>query len=308
MIGLMRNKVKLCDHDPRWESEAERTISVLKSVLGGVAVDIRHVGSTSVRSIKAKPIIDIAVAVTDFRALLELKDALSERGIHYRQAIDASGEIIPPPVDFSTVRQLLFACGSYCDGTGNIQTHFIHAALENSTEFENYINFRDFLASHPRDAEAYEALKISLAEKYPNDRLSYTLGKDELINRIFEKIRARSYLGKTVDIIVDRPLGSTHPTDSGIVYPINYGYIPNTRAGDGEPIDVYILGENKSIESCRARIIAVSYRSNDEEDKLIAAIGGADFSRDEIKGYIDFQERYFDTELELARDYRRRSE
>ena len=60
MIGLKRGTVKLYEHEKDWEINAQNTISRLKKLLGDVIKDIQHVGSTSVFSIKAKPIIDIA--------------------------------------------------------------------------------------------------------------------------------------------------------------------------------------------------------------------------------------------------------
>ena len=73
MIGLKRGIIKLCDHEKEWEKEAQDTIIQLKNVLGDVAKDIQHVGSTSIPMIKAKPIIDIAVAVDDFKDILALE-------------------------------------------------------------------------------------------------------------------------------------------------------------------------------------------------------------------------------------------
>ena len=69
MIGLESGTVRLCDHEIEWEIEAKRTIEELYSILGEVADKIEHVGSTSIKSIKAKPIIDIAVAVKSFEAV-----------------------------------------------------------------------------------------------------------------------------------------------------------------------------------------------------------------------------------------------
>ena len=62
-LGLKRGTVKLFPHEKEWETEAQNTIYKLSEILGSVLVDISHVGSTSIKSIKAKPIIDIAVAV-----------------------------------------------------------------------------------------------------------------------------------------------------------------------------------------------------------------------------------------------------
>lgn len=80
MIGLKRGTIKLCEHEKEWETEAQNTISRLKQILGNVIKDIQHVGSTSIRSIKAKPIIDIAVAVDDFDNMLRFEKELKDNG------------------------------------------------------------------------------------------------------------------------------------------------------------------------------------------------------------------------------------
>ena len=72
MIGLKRGTVQLFDHEKEWELEAQRSIERLGKILGSIAKDIQHVGSTSILSIKPKPIIDIAVAVDDFKKILAL--------------------------------------------------------------------------------------------------------------------------------------------------------------------------------------------------------------------------------------------
>jgi inorganic pyrophosphatase len=50
-----------------------------------------------------------------------------------------------------------------------------------------------------------------------------------------------------VEVIMDRPLGCNHPKH-GFRYEVNYGYVPNTLAPDGEEIDVYVLGVDKPLE------------------------------------------------------------
>ena len=80
MIGLERGKVTLYDHDPEWNKEAARTIKTIKDILGDVAIQTEHVGSTSVNSIKAKPIIDIAVAVIHFSDIISYNRKLAEHG------------------------------------------------------------------------------------------------------------------------------------------------------------------------------------------------------------------------------------
>lgn len=68
----------------------------------------------------------------------------------------------------------------------------------------NYINFRDYLNKTPLATKEYEELKVSLVQQ--------------------------------------APIGSIHPKHDDIVYPINYGFIPKVLGGDGEELDVYLLG------------------------------------------------------------------
>ena len=84
MIGLKRGTVKLCEHEKAWEKEAQDTISRLKQILRNGIKDIQHVGSTSIQSIKAKPIIDIALAVDDFDDILGFEKELKDAGFYYR--------------------------------------------------------------------------------------------------------------------------------------------------------------------------------------------------------------------------------
>ena len=104
------------------------------------------------------------------------------------------------------------------------------------------------------------------------------------------------YLGQEVEIVVDRPLGSKHPKFD-MVYPINYGYVPNTKAPDGEEIDAYILGATKPVGKFVGRVVAIIHRLNDNDDKLVVAKEGEDFSNEQIKELTDFQERYFKSEI-----------
>ena len=107
------------------------------------------------------------------------------------------------------------------------------------------------------------------------------------------------YLGKTVQITVDRPLGSTHPKYPAMVYPVNYGYLTGLYGGDGEGQDVYLLGVDKPVSNYTAKVIAIIYRKDDKEDKLVAAPEGMLFTEKQIRQAVHFQEQYFHTKLRL---------
>ena len=69
-----------------------------------------------------------------------------------------------------------------------------------------------------------------------------------------------NYLNQIIDIKIDRPFGSKHPKH-GFIYPVNYGYVPNTVSGDGEELDCYLLGVFEPVESYTGRCIAVIHRT-----------------------------------------------
>lgn len=104
-------------------------------------------------------------------------------------------------------------------------------------------------------------------------------------------------LGKSVTVIVDRPLGTTHPNHKDIIYPVNYGYIENIFAGDGEEQDAYILGVDKKVDTFSGTVIAIIHRLNDIEDKLVVAPNKKRFTSREIEEKVHFQEQYFETEI-----------
>lgn len=102
------------------------------------------------------------------------------------------------------------------------------------------------------------------------------------------------YLNKTLEIKIDRPMGSKHHKH-GFIYPINYGYVPNTISGDGEELDAYILGVYEPLTIFTGKCIAIIHRINDNDDKLIIAPENKSFTDLEIKALTNFQEQYFES-------------
>jgi len=287
MIGLKRGTVRLYEHEKEWELEAQRTIERLQKILGNTAKAIQHVGSTSILSIKAKPIIDIAIALDDFDEILTFEEELKKNGFYYR----------PSSID----NQLLFACGNLYEGTGDLQTHFIHVVKTNSMEWRNYVNFRDHLNKNAEVAKDYENLKVSLAAAAPIDagREKYLAGKHDFIIYTLRKAMVYSFLGKTVDIEIDRPIGTVHPKHDDIIYPINYGYIPGVLGGDGEDLDVYVLGASEPLNKCSVRIVGIVHRRNDVEDKLVGTVNDIELSIEEIASAVHFQEQFYNSYVEV---------
>ena len=190
-IGLKRGTVKLAEHNPEWEIIASNTIERLRSIFGTVAKDIQHIGSTSIKGIKAKPIIDIVIAVENFAEVEKLIPTLEAQGFLKRK--------------WETDEQLLFACGDYSKPDGE-QTHFIHVVIENSVAWRDYINFRDYLNANASIGKNYEALKVRLVKENPveNSRENYLKGKHQFIQQILQDALIWRSVAECVPAIVDR--------------------------------------------------------------------------------------------------------
>ena len=107
-----------------------------------------------------------------------------------------------------------------------------------------------------------------------------------------DKVNAKDYLNKEVEVIIDRPLGSRHPKHN-FMYMVNYGYIPNTISGDNEELDAYILGVFEPIEKFNGKVISYKDRTNDDDDKLIVVPKDKNYTNEQIEALTEFQERFF---------------
>ena len=169
-LGLRRGTVLVEPHNAEWDVIAAETIAELHRILQDVLVDAQHIGSTAIKDICAKPIIDIVAGVSDFDKLLSRNSVLEENGFIFR------GQVHP--------LQYLYICGD-----NDIRTHHVHAVIYDSEEWNNYVDVRDYLNCHKKDAESYSKLKESLAKQNSEDRGTYTASKSELIGEIIAKAR-----------------------------------------------------------------------------------------------------------------------
>ena len=109
----------------------------------------------------------------------------------------------------------------------------------------------------------------------------------------------REYLGKTVTVTIDRPIGFHHVTKGiHLDYTINYGFLPGVTGGDGEEQDVYILGVSEPLEVFTGIIIGAIRRKDDFEDKLVAVPDGVLLHQGEIAEAVHFVEKYFDSTIQ----------
>ena len=102
-------------------------------------------------------------------------------------------------------------------------------------------------------------------------------------------------IGETVNVVIDRPLGSSHPDYKEMIYTVNYGYVEGIIANDNMEQDCYVLGVDKPLKTFTGKVIAVIKRLNDVEDKWI--VSNKEFTDKEIIDQTRFTEQYFEIEL-----------
>ena len=168
-IGLKRGTVALKKHQDEWAVAFEEEKENLKKLVGDIALNIQHTGSTSIPNLSAKPIIDILMAVHSLSEVSKIRAALEGAGYEYRE--NGSDDI-----------QVLFA-----KGPEERRTHYLHITTLGSSEWKNSLAFRDYLRTHPEEMERYEALKQKLAAQYPDNRAMYTAGKKDYFEEVFKK-------------------------------------------------------------------------------------------------------------------------
>ena len=125
-----------------------------------------------------------------------------------------------------------------------------------------------------------------------NQEKAYKVAK-----RLFYTEKLEDLLGKKVKVSIDRPIGYEH---NGITYSLNYGYIKEIKAPDNEYQDAYVLGIDKPVKNFEGKVVAIINRKNDIEDKLVVCEENKDYSKEEIKKAVNFQEKYFKSKIILA--------
>lgn len=133
----------------------------------------------------------------------------------------------------------------------------------------------------------------------------YSLACD-CYNLLWDKVQQSKpvgVLGTTVQVVVDRPLGSVHPNHPDLVCQLNYGFVPGVLGGDGEEQDAYVLGVDCAVESFCGEVVAVIVRQNDVETKWVVAPVGSNYTKQQIAKAVRFQEKYFQIEVVTKNDF-----
>lgn len=159
---MSKRIIEVVDYDPKWVELYELEATAIKEVLGNAAVNVHHIGSTAVKGLAAKPIIDILVEVTDLNSVDLLTSELVSLGY------EAMGE-------FGIAERRFFQKG------GNNRTHHIHVFKAGDENGKLHITFRDYLIAHPEIAIEYGELKKKVALECDNNPDRYSAGKNYFV-------------------------------------------------------------------------------------------------------------------------------
>jgi GrpB-like predicted nucleotidyltransferase (UPF0157 family) len=158
-------KVEVVPYSNLWPELFEQEAGLLRLILGNIVLGIHHIGSTSVKNLVAKPIIDLLIEVSSLNKLDEHNFKMQSIGY------EAKGEFGIPG-------------RRYYPKGGLDRTHHVHAFQSGDAHVFRHLAFRDYLRANPLIAQEYGQLKIDVANSCGNDLGRYCDGKDEYIKKI----------------------------------------------------------------------------------------------------------------------------
>jgi len=164
----MRN-IYIVPYNPDWQRHYETEAEQLRRVFGDLLLAIHHIGSTSVVGLPAKPIIDMMPVVRDIEQVDTLNEAMMELGYTARGENEIQGRRY------------------FTKGSDAHRTHHVHIYAPEHPEVAAHLQFRDYLRTHPAEAQRYGDLKQQLALQFTNDIYGYMDGKDALVKKLIAK-------------------------------------------------------------------------------------------------------------------------
>lgn len=168
------NGIIIVEYDARWPGMYEQERVLILDLIGPQVFAIEHMGSTAVPGLGAKPIIDIMIAV---RRLADAESCIEPLTTIRYEYVPAHEAVMP--------ERRYFHKGPSRGG----RTHHLHMVEHDSDFWRRHLLFRDFLRTHPLEAQQYFRLKKELAERFGTDREAYTEAKTSFIEAICERAR-----------------------------------------------------------------------------------------------------------------------
>lgn len=162
--------IAVVPYDSQWKAEFLKIEAALNHCLGGLALRIEHVGSTSVEGLSAKPIIDIDVVISDDLCFSTVAHRLATIGYWHRGDLGITG------------REAFGYRGEKA-----FQEHHLYVCRESGAELRRHLAFRDYLRGHRDAADEYGRIKQEAAWFYPHDIDGYIDYKGTFVREIYRR-------------------------------------------------------------------------------------------------------------------------
>lgn len=184
-------KVTFEKYNPSWENQFESIKNELEESIGFLNPQIEHIGSTSVKGLSAKPIIDIMIGVKDESELDQIPPLLQGKSYVYYEKYNEDMPYrrffiklinVPQQLGFP---EIIHQDDDIPDELHNhtLRIAHIHTIPISSEHWTRHIAFRDYLRTHPEVREEYQQLKERLSTMEWEDGNDYNEGKDPFIKR-----------------------------------------------------------------------------------------------------------------------------
>ncbi|KRE37333.1 GrpB family protein [Paenibacillus sp. Soil522] len=167
MLGVPGGKVILVPWTKQWEIEFLSEKNVIETEIGELVIAVHHIGSTAVKNLSGKPIIDIAIEIEDKDSGAAIK------------GLESLGYVHKPDAALPERHYLT---------KGSPRTHQIHMFNKGNPFIRKHLAFRDYLRTNENERVRYEQLKVDLANTHSNNRIAYADGKTDFVNEILLKI------------------------------------------------------------------------------------------------------------------------
>ena len=154
--------VQVLPYDPRWREWFREIRNQLWAQVSDLALDIVHVGSTSIEGMGAKPIIDIDIVVPDMGDFDEIVSRLGRIGYVHQGDLGVKGREVFG-LDYR-----------------HKHAHNLYMVAVDSTAYRNHVLLKKHLAENPEAFRRYNDLKMGLAES-SKSREDYWRSKTLLI-------------------------------------------------------------------------------------------------------------------------------
>jgi GrpB-like predicted nucleotidyltransferase (UPF0157 family) len=167
--SVRRTIVRLADYDPMWPARFEDARRVIVEACGGLLLDLQHVGSTAVPGLAAKPTLDLMPMLARPEDGPRIVPPMTALGYEHRGEYGIPG-------------RHLFT--RWIDGDAHVEKHNVHAYPSGHVEAVRHLVFRDALRADPATRAAYQALKHTLAARFPHDVEAYAEAKSSFVDEV----------------------------------------------------------------------------------------------------------------------------